>query len=715
MANGIGIHRKGSAAGLLMRGTAALLCALMTSAVLLAAPAPLTLPAARPSATASSAPNPKAASTPAVKQVSDQDVISFLGQAITWYRHLQIEESLANEPAETLFLADDRQMAREVTKLAFDYAHAWAAAFGNVLVATSASSAEQAAGVPRTALEATAGIVDLSTHLTQAQSDLVAARTQANALAAELAHAPAAKRKQLQAQLAAARAALVLDQSRVDSMKAMQDFERARAGGGKKTGLLARIDELERSVPELAQGAAPAQVRGVVQPQLTPPRFGILGLTEELIALSRKDQALDDTVQLTRRLADTVARLRPPLIAELQAINSQSVALVNQAAGARDLPTIELHQSEFKALITRHKLIVAALIPLDKASMTLSLYTANLNRWLAEVDRREHETLTSLIARLAALGTLLLVIFGAAEVWRRVTFRYVQDVRHRDRILQFRRITLVAVLALVIMFNFANQIGAIATVLGFAAAGIAFALQNVILSVAGYFFLSGRFGIKAGDRVQIGCVSGDVIDVGLVKLSLMELSGDGNDRQPTGRVVVFPNSIVFQSNFSKQAPGTTFVWNELSLTLAPDCDYQLAEQRLRRAVDEVFERYATVVRHEYREMEKHLNLWLEPPAPQSRVLLSENGVRILLRFPVQARSVMQTTDEICRRLLEVVNEEPRLKLAAPGTPVIQRAEPPAEANAAPEPAKNTGALAEQPADPAPPASRGAPAVRQRLR
>ena len=94
--------------------------------------------------------------------------------------------------------------------------------------------------------------------------------------------------------------------------------------------------------------------------------------------------------------------------------------------------------------------------------------------------------------------------------------------------------------------------------MGLAAAGIALALQNVILSVAGYFYLSGRFGIRGGDRVQISGINGDVLEVGLFKLTMMELTED-NARQPTGRVVVFPNSVVFQANgnFFKQAPGAS--------------------------------------------------------------------------------------------------------------------------------------------------------------
>ena len=133
----------------------------------------------------------------------------------------------------------------------------------------------------------------------------------------------------------------------------------------------------------------------------------------------------------------------------------------------------------------------------------------------------------------------------------------MQDIRRRGQVLAARRLVIGLLILIVLLLNFSDEIGSAATVVGFAAAGIAVALQNVILSVAGYFFLIGKFGIKAGDRVQLGGVTGDVIDIGLVKLSMMELGGDGTHRQPTGRVVVFSNSIVFQpaGNYSSRRRG----------------------------------------------------------------------------------------------------------------------------------------------------------------
>jgi small-conductance mechanosensitive channel len=72
-----------------------------------------------------------------------------------------------------------------------------------------------------------------------------------------------------------------------------------------------------------------------------------------------------------------------------------------------------------------------------------------------------------------------------------------------------------------------------ATFAGLITAGIAVALQNVIMAIAGYFFLIGKYGVKMGDRVQISGVTGDVIDMGLIRLHLMEIGDVGTDRQPT--------------------------------------------------------------------------------------------------------------------------------------------------------------------------------------
>jgi hypothetical protein len=146
--------------------------------------------------------------------------------------------------------------------------------------------------------------------------------------------------------------------------------------------------------------------------------------------------------------------------------------------------------------------------------------------------------------------------------------------------------------------------------------------------------------------------------------------GDGNSRQPTGRVVVFPNSIVFQSNgnFFKQAPGTNFVWNEFRLTLSPECDYRLAEKRLLEVVEDVYARYRDTVQRQYHELERDLSMKFESPRPQSRLRLGPNGIELTIRYPADTRYAVQVADEISRRALDAIAKDPALALAMPGTP-----------------------------------------------
>jgi len=397
---------------------------------------------------------------------------------------------------------------------------------------------------------------------------------------------------------------------------------------------------------------------------------GIIGMTSNLLDLQSQSQSLEATAALTTQLLQRVNAMRAPLIAVLQKLDQRGVDLANLSKTG-NLNDLRERSTNYQSLIDAHKQITATLVPLSKQQVLLALYGDNLSRWRASVDRRASQELRSLVVRLVGLLAILGLILGGAYLWRYFTVRFVADPRRRHQLLAARRLVMWVLIVFVILLNFANQISSFATIMGFAAAGIAVALQNVILSVAGYFFLIGRFGIRAGDRVQIGTVTGDVISIGLVKLTLMELAG--SDRQPTGRVVVYSNAIVFQpsGNFFKQAPGMSFVWNEVRLTLAPDCDYRLAEKRLMDAVDEVFARYRDKVQGDFRHLESDLHVLLDIPRPSSRMTLNSNGLEIIIRYPAGVRTSSQVADEVTRRVLDAIRREPALKLVAPGVPNIQ--------------------------------------------
>ena len=632
---------------------------------------------AQPTGPVTAAPQPAAASSSASRATSAagsppdaQTVISYLSDVISWYGHLSVEAQLVRDPDETLFFADDRQIAGEVLRLGFDYARKQAR-----LIAKTNPNAGAAAGSAGSAADA-AGLGNVTQTYQTLDAAANAIRARIKNLQAQLAKAPARQRAAIASEIQESQSELDLKQERVNTLKALAEFKSGSSSPDQSGGLAAQIDELEHSISDRS-AKQPAALPGESTLVARAEPTGIFGLFTELIALSNKLDALDQNSALARALAARATGVRQSIIGLIAGLNARGNAL-SQGTGTADVATLKDRTKSFESLLEEYQLARDAALPLSKQIVLLGIYTNNVGRWHAAIEQRWKKEFRRLVIRMIGLGAAFVLIFLGAMAWRWITNRYVTDIRRRGQVMAARRLVLGLIVLIVVLINFSDEIGSAATVVGFAAAGIAVALQNVILSIAGYFFLIGRFGIKAGDRVQIGGVTGDVIDIGLVKLSLMELGGTGTHHEPTGRVVVFSNAIVFQpsGNFFKQAPGTSFVWNEVRLTLAPNIDYRLAEKRLLEVVDEVFARYRDRVMRDYRHLERDLNVMLETPKPQSRLYLSKAGLEIAIRYPAETYSAPQITDEISRRVLDAIDREPSLRMAPQGTANIESQVPP---------------------------------------
>jgi small-conductance mechanosensitive channel len=208
---------------------------------------------------------------------------------------------------------------------------------------------------------------------------------------------------------------------------------------------------------------------------------------------------------------------------------------------------------EFRESLDRVKLLSGVVLPLREESALLRRFADDLTGTQRAIDRASGQALQGLLLQLAGVGLAIGVICIGAVLWRIAAFRYVADGYKRRVVMGARNIVVAVAIVLVVLFHFTSELAALVTILGFAAAGIAFALQNVILAVAGYFSIVAPNGIRIGDRVSLqgpfGYVHGEVTEIGLLRLKLRELVGE--QLAPTGRIVVFPNSVVFTGSFFK--------------------------------------------------------------------------------------------------------------------------------------------------------------------
>jgi small-conductance mechanosensitive channel len=603
------------------------------------------------------------------------EVIQYLNQTINWYQQLGVEHQIADEPSDALVLGDNRQIADQVVRLAFDYARAQAAALAKQGTATSSDTQNPAAARFQS-------LTQLSTKLDDQAKEL---QGEIDSLRQKLDTATGKKRQLVKNDLEETQSELQLVQVRRDVIRSMLEFvSGASASGVGASGLRGQIESLARSVPAANSIQGSDQNNGTGSHANTPGNAvsvaasnksepsGIWGLTADLFALSRKMRTIDDAIRATDQLSETAKKLRAPVIADLRDLTKKSDEIANQADSSNDAAQFAQQKQQLDSLTAQFKQVSATMLPLSKQNILLGLYRANLANWQGTLKSRSRSELRGLVFRLAVLAIVLAFVYGFAEVWRRTIFKYVHDPRRRYQFLLLRKIVLWFVVIIVIAFAFASQLGSVATFAGLITAGVAVALQNVILSIAGYFFLIGRFGIRVGDRVQIAGVTGEVVDVGLVRLHLMELVGGGET--PTGRVVAFSNSIVFQptAGLFKQIPGTSFVWHEVTLTLAPQSDYHAVEERLMGVVESTFKEYQGEMERQRAHMERIVSSGsVASLKPRGRLRFTGTGLEVSIKFPVSLQNAAEIDDRVTRELLQAINRDPKLKLADSSAPVIR--------------------------------------------
>ena len=490
------------------------------------------------------------------------------------------------------------------------------------------------------------------------------------------------ERSKLESLIAETQSEVSLLNARRDALHSMVDFVNGTSTNGLgASGLRAQIEELARTVPVAASkptSGNPSDEADNLQDstKLAPianrePPSGVWGLATDLFRLSRKHHVLKQEIAATDALIASSSQLRAPLVEKLKAMIQSGDQLAKEADSS-DQAVLAQEKQKLDALTLEFRQTAAAILPLSKQGIVLDLYKRTLTNWDESAEYEFKAELKNLLARLAVLALVILVVIGLGEVWRRTIFRYVHDVRRRSQYLLLRRIVLWVVIALITAFTFATELGSVVTFAGLITAGIAVALQNVIVSMVGYFFLIGKFGIRVGDRVQVSGVTGEVVDIGLVRFHLMEIGPGGT--QPTGRVVAFSNSIVFQpaAGLFKQIPGTSFAWHEVDLTFAPESDSKIVRERVTAAVEAAFADYREKMELQRRQMEMTLNSVSSVELnPKIHLHFSSVGIEVHIRFPVEMGGASEIDERLMRELLSAIEREPRLHLLGSQMPTVK--------------------------------------------
>ena len=595
-------------------------------------------------------------------------IMPFLDQTLTWYRQMSVVQQIANDPSEVTIVSDNRQLANQIVRLSFDFARAEA----DAITSSQRSTPVQAQTGGTAEQQAMVKAED------QVDQEIKNAETELNSLKQKLATATGSQRSLLESQIAQTQSELELQKTRKDAIHNMREF--VAGAGGEAGGLKGQIDALAASIPVIGAAGTPTgnqpnakdQANTNIEAAASEPT-GIWSLGAGLFDIGHKLNAINSAITQTQSLAQASNDLRTPLANRLRALWREADQVANQPP-AKDSATAAQQRQQLDELGAEFKQLTAIAIPLSKQNILFGLYQKSLENWHSEVRGDLKGVLERLLVRLVVLAIFIGFVLVLGEIGKRTIFRYVHEPHRRYQFLLLRKIALAVAITIIVGLGFASRLDSAVTYAGLLTAGIAVALQNVIVAVVGYFFLIGRYGIRVGDRVQISGVTGEVVDIGLVRMQVMELGGGAADT-PTGRVVAFSNSVVFQptAGIFRQIPGTDFVWHEVSLTLDPNSDFQAVRERLLNAVESVLADYNEELERQNRAMERNLLGVADGVLkPNVQLRLTTSGLEALVRFPVDLRHAGEIDERVTRELLKAVEQEPKLNVAGPAPAISLR-------------------------------------------
>jgi small-conductance mechanosensitive channel len=595
--------------------------------------------------------------------MTGEQVVRILDETVDWYRTLGAQQQSATQPSDLLILYANRQIADRVIALAFELARANAE-----LLSSEADLAQKAAADAASSPQAMQRV--------QQQLDGRRAELQAEiaSMQRRLAAAARAQRAEAQTRISELQSELDLVNARRNLHGSVSQFAyQSDANGTGASALKAHIDAIAASLPSSSGGTGPAgpaagSTSGSVAASTAsgPPSSGndngsgrtrIWDLASNVMRLSDKLRTIDTVDRRTAALQNTFTQIRTSPQEKIKALSAQGDALAAQADSSTGA-ALKGVRDQFDTLAWLFKQTAAILLPLSQEGVLLDQYRRNLSSWRDNAKSQYFDALKALGVRLGILLALLAMVFAAAEAWRRGVLRYVQEPRRRYQLLLVRSIVCWALVVAIFGFTFATDLGSLATFAGLLTAGVAVAMQSVLVSIVGYFFLIGKYGIRVGDRVQIGSVTGEVIDLGLVRLHLMELSGQA-PRGPTGRVVAFANSIVFQASggIFKHIHGVNLAWHDIMLTLPSKADPYAMKERLLAAANQVLSEYSEDMARQTREIQKTTSLDAGGEAlVQVHLRFSASAVEALVRYPVQLKHAAEIDERISRELLKAVTD-----------------------------------------------------------
>jgi hypothetical protein len=271
-------------------------------------------------------------------------------------------------------------------------------------------------------------------------------------------------------------------------------------------------------------------------------------------------------------------------------------------------------------------------------------------RWSDELGVRRRAEVHGLLRILTwMIAVLLAAMLAAAAIRRGMKLHTDRRRAHQLRFMATLAVQLVAAgIVLLIAFGKPTQLS---TIIGLATAGLTVVLKDFIVAFFGWFVLMGRHGLRIGDWVEILGVSGEVIEIGLLRTVILEMGNWGDTGHPTGRRVGFNNSFAIEGHYFNFSTAGQWLWDEVRVTVPQGSDpYRVAEE-IRSIVERATDADAEEATQDWERATRQYGTKPFSARPAVDLKPGPMGLEIAVRYIARAH---QKNDRKSKMLQEIV-------------------------------------------------------------
>ncbi len=439
-------------------------------------------------------------------------------------------------------------------------------------------------------------------------------------------------------ELETAKAQLSLDQDELSDSRG----ELARASGDHREEIQRELSAHEAETKKYDLQATGGEKQGAV---FSAGRHTTLAeQTLAWWAQRSREQLIEQAEQLAR--ADAAA-----LTADHARIQHQAETSEANAAAKTAEESSTARVKELQGLATQRTILSTVDDRLSAQQQLAAVYV----RWSDQIELQHKIILRLILRSLALIAIIVLLTILASWALQMAFVRMSRDGRERQtpHILLNRATEAIGLLlVLVVIFGPPRQM---ATILGVAVAGLILVFQDFILALCGSLVLRGQNGIRAGDRVQIEGVRGEVVEIGLFRTLLLE-TGDGkaNDH-PAERLISFLNGYAIRGKYFNFSTAGHWIWDEIRVRIPPGVSANPLIDLIHEAVARATESDARMAEEAWRRATHKKGLSYLSATPSVDIRPTSEGVEIVVRYVTRAAERLETNNRMFETVVELTH------------------------------------------------------------